>query len=99
MTIVYVIFELFLGSVGSIALAGLMFLLNKEKLEKVSTHLMYLAGGKLIGAAFSVSSFLYIALADLIPERHKKTTFKDSLKQLLLINYTGNSDYLCEYIF
>jgi len=52
MTIVYVIFALFLGSVGSIALAGLMFLLNNEKLEKVSTWLMYLAGGTLLGAAF-----------------------------------------------
>ena len=36
MTIVYVVFALFLGSVGSIALAGLMFLLNNEKLEKHS---------------------------------------------------------------
>jgi zinc and cadmium transporter len=35
--------------------------------------------------AFSAASFLYIALADLIPEMHKKTSFKDSLIQILLI--------------
>ncbi len=35
--------------------------------------------------ALSVSSFLYIALADLIPEMHKKTSLKDTLLQLGLI--------------
>ena len=35
--------------------------------------------------AFSASSFLYIALADLIPEMHRKTSFKASLSQVLLI--------------
>lgn len=35
--------------------------------------------------AFSVSSFLYISLADLIPEMHKKTKIKDSLIQIFLI--------------
>jgi len=51
-TIIYVISALFLSSVGSVALAGLMLLLKNEKLERVSTWLMYLAGGTLIGAAF-----------------------------------------------
>jgi zinc and cadmium transporter len=51
MGIVYVIAALFLGSVGSVALAGLMLMLGNEKLEKVSTYLMYLAGGTLLGAA------------------------------------------------
>jgi len=51
MGIVYVIVALFLGSVGSVALAGLMLMLGNEKLEKVSTYLMYLAGGTLLGAA------------------------------------------------
>jgi zinc and cadmium transporter len=51
MGIVYVLFALFIGSVGSVALAGLMLLLNNEKLDKVSTWLMYLAGGTLLGAA------------------------------------------------
>ncbi len=35
--------------------------------------------------AFSASSFLYIALADLIPEMHKKTKLKDSIIQIVLI--------------
>jgi zinc and cadmium transporter len=33
----------------------------------------------------SVASFLYIALADLSPELHKTSTFKHSVKQLLLV--------------
>jgi len=52
MGITYVVIALFLGSVGSVALAGLMLILGNEKLEKVSTYLMYLAGGTLLGAAF-----------------------------------------------
>jgi zinc and cadmium transporter len=35
--------------------------------------------------AFSASSFLYITLADLIPEMHKKTKIKDSIIQIVLI--------------
>lgn len=35
--------------------------------------------------AFSAASFLYIALADLIPEMHKKTSMKDSAIQIVLI--------------
>ncbi len=35
--------------------------------------------------AFSAASFLYIALAELIPEMHKRTTFKESLLQFGLI--------------
>lgn len=52
MGIIYVLIALFLGSVGSVALAGLLLLFGDEKLEKVSTYLMYLAGGTLLGAAF-----------------------------------------------
>jgi len=52
MEIAYVLIALFLGSIGSVALAGLMLTLNNEKLKKVSTYLMYLAGGTLLGAAF-----------------------------------------------
>jgi len=52
MGIVYVLVALFLGSLGSVALAGLMLLLKSEKLDRVSTLLMYLAGGTLLGAAF-----------------------------------------------
>lgn len=35
--------------------------------------------------AFSASSFLYIALADLIPEMHKKTRLVDSIVQIALV--------------
>jgi len=52
MELTYVLVALFLGSVGSVALAGLMLTLGDQKLEKVSTYLMYLAGGTLLGAAF-----------------------------------------------
>jgi zinc and cadmium transporter len=51
MELIYVLIALFLGSVGSVTLAGLMLILNDQKLEKVSTFLMYLAGGTLLGAA------------------------------------------------
>jgi len=51
MEIVYVLIALFSGSVGSVALAGLMLLLNDTKLDKVSTYLMYLSGGTLLGAS------------------------------------------------
>ncbi len=40
------------GSVGSVALAGLMLLLNDSRLERLATNLLYLAGGTLLGAAF-----------------------------------------------
>lgn len=52
MKLIYIIIALVIGSIGSVALAGLMLLLNNEKLEKVSTYLVYLAGGTLLGAAF-----------------------------------------------
>ncbi len=52
MELIYIIIALFLGSIGSVALAGLLLLLNDERLERVSTYLMYLAGGTLLGAAF-----------------------------------------------
>ncbi|HNW69422.1 MAG TPA: ZIP family metal transporter [Bacteroidales bacterium] len=52
MLALYVILALVAGSLGSIALASSLLLLNNKKLEKVSTHLTYLAGGTLLGAAF-----------------------------------------------
>lgn len=52
MTLFYIILALFLGSVGSVALAGILLLLNENKLKKISTYLMYLSGGTLLGAAF-----------------------------------------------
>lgn len=35
--------------------------------------------------AFSAASFLYLALAELIPEMHRKTSFNDSISQIVLI--------------
>jgi zinc and cadmium transporter len=35
--------------------------------------------------AFSAASFLYLSLAQLIPEMHRKTSLKDSISQVLLI--------------
>lgn len=48
----YTLIALFAGSIGSVALAGLLLLLNDEKLQKTATYLSYLAGGTLLGAAF-----------------------------------------------
>lgn len=52
MELVYILIALLLGSVGSVALAGLLLVLRQDRLEAISTYLMYLAGGTLIGAAF-----------------------------------------------
>jgi zinc and cadmium transporter len=52
MEFIYLLIALIMGSVGSIALAGLLLLLNPQRLERVATLLMYFAGGTLLGAAF-----------------------------------------------
>lgn len=39
------------GSVGSVALAALMLLMNEQGLLRFSTYLTYLAGGTLLGAS------------------------------------------------
>ncbi len=43
---------LIVGSVGSVALAGTLLLLNEKVLDKVASYLLSLAGGTLLGAAF-----------------------------------------------
>ena len=48
----FTVIALIAGSVGSVALAGLLLLLRDDKLQKISTYLSYLAGGTLLGAAF-----------------------------------------------
>ena len=35
--------------------------------------------------SFSAASFLYLSLAELIPEMHKKSTLKDSVTQISFI--------------
>ncbi|HKL92549.1 MAG TPA: ZIP family metal transporter [Bacteroidales bacterium] len=51
-TLYWVLLALILGSVGSVALASLMLLLKKKQLEILSQHLLYVAGGTLLGAVF-----------------------------------------------
>jgi zinc and cadmium transporter len=50
--LIYIIIALFAGSIGSVVLAGLLLFLKDKKLQLVSIHLSYLAGGTLLGAAF-----------------------------------------------
>jgi len=51
-SLIYTIIALIAGSVGSVALAGLLLLAKDSKLQVISTYLTYLAGGTLLGAAF-----------------------------------------------
>lgn len=51
-SLIYTIIALIAGSIGSVALAGLLLLLKDDKLQEFSTYLTYLAGGTLLGAAF-----------------------------------------------
>ncbi|NCA76347.1 MAG: ZIP family metal transporter [Alphaproteobacteria bacterium] len=52
MNFVYLLIALFLGSIGSIMLAGLLLFLNNKPLQTISTYLMYLSGGTLLGSVF-----------------------------------------------
>lgn len=52
MNLIFFVLALAAGSIGSVALAGLMLLLNDTRLERLATNLLYLAGGTLLGAAF-----------------------------------------------
>lgn len=47
-----IIIALFIVSIGSVALAGTLLLLDDKKLQKIATYLTSLAGGTLLGAAF-----------------------------------------------
>lgn len=51
-SLIYTIIALVAGSIGSVGLAGLLLLASDKKLQSISTHLSYLAGGTLLGAAF-----------------------------------------------
>ena len=50
-TLVYTILALTAASVGSVILSGSLLLLNNKELGKISTHLLYLAGGTLLSSA------------------------------------------------
>lgn len=47
-----VLIALFLSSIGSLALASSMLLLDDKRLNKLSTYFLYVASGILLGAAF-----------------------------------------------
>lgn len=50
-TLLYTIIALSAASLGSVSLSALILLLNNKWLERVSSYLLYLAGGTLLGAA------------------------------------------------
>lgn len=50
-TLVYTILALTAASVGSVILSGSLLLLNNKWLGKISTYLLYLAGGTLLSSA------------------------------------------------
>lgn len=50
--LIYTIIALIAVSMGSVGLSGLLLLLNDKWLTKVSSYLLYLAGGTLLGSAF-----------------------------------------------
>ena len=49
--LLYTIIALLAASVGSVSLSGSLLLLSNKWLHKISTYLLYLAGGTLLGAA------------------------------------------------
>lgn len=49
--LLYTVLALLAASVGSVALSGSLLLLNNKWLAKVSSYLLYLAGGTLLGSA------------------------------------------------
>lgn len=77
MELIYILIALLIGSIGGTSLAGLMLLLDNRKLETVSTYLMYLAGGTLLGAAFLGMIPKAISLSD------PKTTLQSILFGIL----------------
>lgn len=95
--LIYTIIALIAGSVGSVALAGLLLLLPDERLQKTSTLLSYLAGGTLLGAALigmipnavnllNVNCVLYFVLGGIL--------FFFLLEKIILWRSCGNKD--CE---
>ena len=73
-TLLYTIIALTAASVGSVALSGSLLLLNNKWLEKVSSYLLYLAGGTLLSSA----------LIGLIPEAAETLPLFDVLMWVLI---------------
>jgi zinc and cadmium transporter len=65
--LLYTIIALLIASVGSVALSGSLLMLNNKWLGKISSYLLYLAGGTLMGAA----------LLGLIPESAETLCVQD----------------------
>ncbi|HRU63962.1 MAG TPA: hypothetical protein P5236_06055, partial [Paludibacteraceae bacterium] len=65
-SLIFTILALFLGSVGSVLLAGLILLLKEKRLQQITRFLTYLAGGTLLGSA--LVGMIPEALAVLKPE-------------------------------
>lgn len=70
----YTVIALFIASVGSVILSGSLLILNDKWLEKISSYLLYLAGGTLLGAA----------LLGLIPEATELLPVNDVLIWVLV---------------
>ena len=66
-TLLYTILALTAASVGSVALSSSLLLLNNKWLERISSYLLYLAGGTLLGSA----------LLGLIPEATESMCIHD----------------------
>ncbi len=50
--VVYVILAVLIGNIGSVLMASIILLLNRNNLQKVTRHINAFAGGTLLGAAF-----------------------------------------------
>lgn len=68
------ILALVAASIGSVALSGLLLLLNNKWLDRISEYLLYLAGGTLLGSA----------LIGLIPEASENLELKTVLVWVLI---------------
>lgn len=72
--LLYTVIALLAASVGSVLLSGSLLLLSNKWLEKISSYLLYLAGGTLLGAA----------LLGLIPEAAESMHLEDVLIWVLV---------------
>ncbi len=73
-TLLYTILALIAASIGSVALSGSLLLLNNKWLERLSSYLLYLAGGTLLGSA----------LLGLIPEANETLDLHTTMLWVLI---------------